>query len=62
MIWEARTKRVGEWVESKIAVARDEQNFSWAGQLMMRPDEWQDFARRFGLREGDDGVWRSNDS
>ncbi len=59
MIWEARVKRVGEWVESRIAVARDERDFSWAGQLMMRPDEWRDFTERFGLREGDDGVWRS---
>ena len=61
MIWEVRTKNVGEWVESKIAVARDEQDFSWVGQLMMRPDEWQDFTRRFGLREGDGGVWRSDE-
>ncbi len=59
MIWEARVKRVGEWVESKIAVARDARDFSWVGQLMMRPDEWQDFTERFGLRKGDDGVWRS---
>ncbi len=59
MIWEAHTKHVGDWIESKVAVARDGQDYSWVGQLMMRPDEWQDFARRSGLREGDDGVWRS---
>jgi hypothetical protein len=59
MIWEAHTKHVGDWIESKVAVARDGQDYSWVGQLMMRSDEWQDFARRSGLREGDDGVWRS---
>ena len=45
-----------------VNVARDGHNFSWVGQLMMRPAEWQDFTRRFGLREGDDGVWRSDES
>ncbi len=59
MIWEAHTKHVGDWIESKVAVARDDQDYSWVGQLMMRSDEWQDFARRSGLPEGDDGVWRS---
>lgn len=59
MIWEARTKHIGEWIESKIAVAHDGQDFSWVGQLMMHPNEWQDFTERFDLREGDDGVWRS---
>lgn len=59
MIWEAHTKHVGDWIESKVAVARDGQDYSWVGQLMMRSDEWQDFALRSGLREGDDGVWRS---
>ncbi len=62
MVWEARTKRVGDWVEIEIAVARDEQDFSSAGRLMMHSDEWQDFTRRFGLREGDDGIWRSDES
>ncbi len=60
MIWEAHVKHVGEWVESKIAVARGEQDISWVGHLMMRPDEWRDFAEQFGLHEGDDGVWRSS--
>jgi len=59
MVWEARTKRLGDWIESTVAVARDGQDYSWVGQLKMRPDEWQDFARRSGLREGDDGVWHS---
>ena len=62
MIWEARTKRVGDLIESKVAVARNGRDYSWAGQLMMYPDEWQDFTERFGLREGDDGVWRSDES
>jgi hypothetical protein len=61
MIWKARTKSVGDWTEVKIAVARDGQHFSWTGQLMIHPDEWRDFAERLGLREGDGGVWRTDD-
>ncbi len=60
MVWEVRTKTIGEWTEAKMAVARDGENYSSIGQLMMRSDEWRDFAKRFGLREGDGGVWRSN--
>ncbi len=62
MIWESRAKYVGDWIECQVAVARNNQDYSWVGQLMMHPDEWQDFTRRFGLREGDDGVWRSDGS
>ena len=62
MIWEAHTKRLGDWIESKVAVAHNGRDYSRVGQFMMRPDEWQDFTRRFGLREGDDGVWRSDGS
>ncbi len=62
MIWEARTKRLGDWIEAKVAVAPSGRDYSWVGQFMLRPDEWQDFTRRFGLREGNDGVWRSNGS
>ncbi len=62
MIWEAHTKRLGDWIESKVGVARNGQDYSWVGRFMMRPDEWQDFTHRFGLREGDDGVWRSDGS
>ena len=59
MLREVRTKNVGDWIESKVAVARDGQDYSRVGQLMMRPGELQDFTRRSGLREADDGVWRS---
>ena len=61
MIWDARTKRVGDWIESKVAVARNGRDYSWVGQFMMHPDEWQNFTRRLGLRKGDDGVWRSDE-
>ena len=60
MIWEARTKRRGDWIEANFAVARNGQDYSWVGRFMMHSDEWQDFTRQFGLREGDDGVWRSD--
>ncbi len=59
MIWEARTKSVGEWTETEIAVARDaNDNFSWTGRLMMRTDEWRDFTVRFGMREVSQSLWR----
>ncbi len=59
MIWEVDTKFVGDWIEAKIVVARGGGDYSWIGQLLMRPDEWQDFARRLGLHEGDKDAWRS---
>ena len=60
MIWEVDTKSVGNWVEAKIVVARGGDDYSWLGQLMMLPDEWQDFASRLGLQQCDNGVWRSS--
>ena len=60
MIWEVDTKFVGSWIEAKIVVARGEGDYSWIGQLMMRPDEWQDFANRLGLQQDDNGDWRSS--
>ena len=59
MIWEVDTKFVGEWIEAKIVVARGGGDYSWVGQLMMRPDEWQDFASHFGLQQYGNGIWRS---
>ena len=59
MIWEAITQPVGDWIEVKIVVSRGDDDYSWAGQLMILPDEWQDFASRLGLRQDDDGTWRS---
>ena len=60
MIWEVDTKNVGDWIEAKIVVARGEGDYSWIGQLMMRPDEWQDFANRLGLQQDEIGGWRSS--
>ncbi len=61
MVWEARTKSVGDMIEAKIAVASDGQNFSWTGQVMMRPDEWRDFTDKFGLLEISESLWRCGD-
>jgi len=59
MIWEVDTKFVGEWIEAKIVVARDDGGYSWIGQLVMRPDEWQEFVSHLGLRQCGNGSWRS---
>ncbi len=59
MVWEARTISVRDLVEAKIAVAQSDSDYSWVGQLMMGPDEWQDFADRLGLQQDDNGIWRS---
>ena len=59
MVWEARTTSVRDLVEVMVAVAQSGGDYSYAGQLMMAPDEWQDFANRLGLLQGVDGVWRS---
>ena len=63
MVWEARTKRLGDWIESQVFVARATNKSSrrW-DSVMMQSDEWQDFIRRFELLQGDDGVWRSGES
>ena len=61
MAWEARMKSVGDMIEARVAVAQDGQHFSWTGQLMMRPDEWRDFADKFGLQEISESLWRCGD-
>lgn len=60
MVWEARTKSVGNLMEVNLSVAHDGENFSWTGQLMMQSNEWRDFTSQLGLRDGDGGVWRSD--
>ncbi len=60
MIWEVDTKFVGNWIEAKIVIARDDGDYSWVGQLMMRPDEWQDFVSRLELQQDGNGDWRSS--
>jgi hypothetical protein len=59
MFWEMRAAPVRDLVEVKIAVAQSGGGYSSVGQLMMCPDEWQDFASRLGLQQDDNGVWRS---
>lgn len=58
MVWEGRIKTAGEWVECKLSVAPAlGEDFSWVGQLMMRPEEWHDFSTRLNLREVSAAVW-----
>ena len=52
MVWEGRIVSAGEWIECKLAVALAVgENFTWVGQLMMRPEEWRDFRARMDLSE-----------
>ncbi len=48
-VWEAGTTSVRDLVEAKISAARIGGDYSYVGQLMMHPDEWQDFTSRLGL-------------
>ncbi len=60
MVWEGRIVSAGEWVECKLAVAPAVSgNFSWVGQIMMRPEEWCDFADRMRLVEVSAALWVS---
>ncbi len=60
MEWEGRIVSAGEWVECKLSVASSVgENFSWVGQLMMRPEEWRDFADRMKLVEVSTALWVS---
>jgi hypothetical protein len=61
MVWEGRIVSAGEWVECKISVATASgDNFSWVGQLMMRPLEWRDFCSRMNLSEVSEDLWLSD--
>ncbi len=61
MTWTARPKLLGSLVQIALDVseAGDEVG-SLVGHLTLSSSQWQDFARRMGLREGPDGVWRSD--
>ena len=61
MVWEGRIVSAGEWVECKVSVAPAVgENFSWVGQLMMRPEEWRDFRARMNLIEVSTDLWASD--
>lgn len=60
MVWEGRIVSAGDWVECKLSVApADRGKFSWVGQIMMRPEEWRDFADRMKLVEVSTALWVS---
>ena len=61
MVWEGRIVSAGEWIECKLAVALAVgENFTWVGQLMMRPEEWRDFRARMDLSEVSTDLWASD--
>ena len=61
MVWEGRIVLAGEWVECKLSVAPAVgENFSWVGQLMMRPEEWRDFRAKMELSEVSTDLWASD--
>ncbi len=61
MVWEGRIVSAGEWIECKLSVASAVgENFSWVGQLMMRPEEWRDFRERLDLSEVSTDLWASD--
>ncbi len=61
MIWEGCIVTAGNWVECKLSVAPvGGENFTWLGQLMMRPDEWRDFRERMNLSEVSTDRWTSD--
>jgi hypothetical protein len=61
MVWEGRIVSAGEWVECKVSVAPAVGgNFSWVGQLMMRPEEWRDFRARMNLSEVSTDLWTND--
>ncbi len=61
MVWEGRIVSAGEWAECKLSVApATGENFSWVGQLMMRPEEWRDFRARMNLSEASTDLWTSD--
>ena len=62
MAWEGRIVSAGEWVECKLSVAPAVGgDFAWVGQIMMRPNEWRDFADRMKLVEVSGSLWVSTE-
>ncbi len=61
MTWTARPKHLNGLVQIALEVSEAEDDVgSLAGHLTLSISQWQDFARRMGLREGPGGVWRSD--
>ncbi len=61
MVWEGRIFSAGGWIECKLAVATAaDGNFSWVGQIKMRPEEWRDFRARMNLSEVSADLWTSD--
>ena len=61
MVWEGRIVSAGEWIECKLSVALAVgENFSWVGQLMLRPEEWRDLRARMDLSEVSTDLWASD--
>ncbi len=61
MTWTARPKHLNGLVQIALEVSEGGNDVgSLAGHFTLSSAEWQDFARRLGLREGPDGVWRSD--
>ena len=61
MMWTARPKPLNGLVQIALEVAEAGNDVgSLAGHLTLSSSQWQDFARRMGLREGLDGVWHSD--
>ncbi len=61
MMWTARPKPLDGLVQIALEVSEAGDDVgSLAGHLTLSSPQWQDFAGRMGLREGPDGVWRSD--
>ena len=61
MTWTARPKLLDGLVQIALEVSEDGDDVgSLAGHLTLSSSQWQDFARRMGLREGPGEVWRSD--
>ncbi len=61
MTWTARPKLLGSLVQIALEVSEGGDDVgSLAGHLTLSNSEWQEFARRMGLREGPGEVWRSD--
>ena len=54
MIWEANSVVSGVYALSV--------NGNYVGRVIMPAKAWQDFTARLGLVQGQDGVWRSEES
>ncbi len=61
MMWTARPKHLDGLVQIALEVSEAGDDVgTLAGHLTLSNSQWQDFARRMGLREGPGEVWRSD--